>query len=120
MTFLGDLELSHGLVTVAEGRVENGILERRTTPFFRAYSGPTTLRSTHRNGRERHSHARETDLATLDISAAQMRSSTTAAWPKPPAHLSNGGLGAEVSPRRQSPGGTAPFCQDRLARDSKS
>jgi hypothetical protein len=66
VTLIGDLEVSHGLVMVAE-RVEFGILERRTTPFFRAYSGPTTSRSTNRGSRRPHSHTRDVDLATFDI-----------------------------------------------------
>jgi len=36
VTLIGDIEVSHGLVMVAGGRVEFGMLERRTTPFFRA------------------------------------------------------------------------------------
>lgn len=44
-----------------------------------------------------------------------------AGWPNPTAHLRvNRGLGGEVSQPRQSPGGTATFCEDLLARDSKS
>src|ERR1700722_13683363 len=83
--------------------------------FPRAHSGPTTSRSTNRGSRRPHTHAREVDLATFDISAVQMRRSTTAVWPKPTAHLRvNRGLGGQVAQPRHSPGGTATFCEDPL------